>query len=147
MKKVVMTSLALLTLSVSLMAFQLSSAGKASAGTKKAENQVLGLWIGTYTVDGQPKLGKQYFSFILKPGGMLIVDTKFGKQQYLSTGTWSLDNTTLNCNFTCVYGEASSIGVTESSTAEWDNADNLTGTWKNYPPLTGSGNITLTRVK
>ena len=107
---------------------------------------IQGLWIGSYTVDGQDKLGAQYFSFIIKPDGTIIADTKGDNQQHLSIGTYTLNGTTLNCTFTCVYGIQSNIGVTETSTATWDKTGKLLGTWKNTPPNTGSGVITLIRI-
>ena len=107
---------------------------------------IQGLWIGTYTVDGQDKLGAQYFSFIIKPDGTLIADTKGDNQQHLSVGTYTLNGSTLNCTFTCVYGIQSNIGITETSTATWDKTGKLLGTWKNIPQNSGSGIITLTRV-
>jgi hypothetical protein len=125
------------------------------SGCKKDDGQVTnpstsypiqGLWIGTYTVDGQSGSGEQYFSFIIKPDGTLIADTKEGTQQHLANGTWTLSGTTLSCSFTCVYGFPSNIGITETSTATWDKTGKLTGTWKNIPPRTGSGVIKLTRI-
>lgn len=112
----------------------------------KCPASIQGLWIGTYTVDGQSSLGEQYFSFIIKPDGIMVVETKWSTQQHLSNGTWSLNGTTLSCSFTCVYGISSNIGVTEVTTATWDNASKLTGTWRNAAPLTGSGTIKLTKV-
>lgn len=112
----------------------------------KCPASIQGLWIGTYTVDGQSSLGEQYFSFIIKPDGSIVADTKGANQQHLSNGTWSLNGTTLSCSFTCVYGVPSNVGITETTTATWDNANKLTGTWKNVAPLTGSGTIKLTKV-
>ena len=108
---------------------------------------IQGLWIGTYTINEGKSLGEQYFSFIIKPDGTMINETKYTGKQHLSPGTWTLNGNTLLCTFTCVYGLPQHVGITETSTATWDSKKStLTGTWKNVPPLSGSGNFTLSRV-
>jgi hypothetical protein len=111
------------------------------------KSSIEGLWVGTYTINNEPSLGAQYFSFIIKPNGSLVNETKYTGKQHLSPGTWTLTGDTLSCSFTCVYGYPQHIGITEISTAKWDNTKNtLTGKWQNIAPLTGSGNITLSKV-
>ena len=145
MKKLLMASLALTTFAASILLFQMTSCKKSNAQTPQTYS-IQGLWIGTYTVDGQPGLGQQYFSFIIKPDGTIINDTKGANQQYLSLGTWSLTGDTLSSSFTCVYGP-NNIGVTETSKAYFDKTGKLTsGVWKNIPPLNGSGTFTLSRI-
>ncbi|ANH80764.1 hypothetical protein A8C56_07020 [Niabella ginsenosidivorans] len=152
MKKVFMASVVLSFLSLTILLFQTVSCRKAAAqldgASTKARGiyQVNGLWIGTYSVNGQPGWGNQYYSLVVKPDGTLIVDSKLGTQQHLSTGTWSLNDTTFNASFTCVYGADENVGITETITATWNSSGTLVGTWSNIPPLTGSGNITLERV-
>jgi hypothetical protein len=146
MKKLFMASAALITFAIAMTLFQISSCKKSTA-QNSATYPIQGLWIGTYTVDGQPGLGEQYFSFIIKPDGTMINDTKFSNQQHLAPGTWTLSGSTLSCTFTSVYGIPQNIGITETSTATWDNKGKLTtGIWKNVAPLTGSGTFTLSRV-
>ena len=136
-----------MTFTLASFVFQITSCKKASAQiTTNPTYPIQGLWVGTYTVDGQVSLGEQYFSFIIKPDGTIVADTKGGTQQHLSTGTYTLVGNTLNCSFTCVYGYQSNIGVTETSSATWDKAGILLGNWKNTPPDSGSGNLKLTRV-
>ena len=108
-----------------------------------------GLWIGTYTVDGQPNLGQQYYSLVIKPDGTVINDTKWENQQHLSVGTWTLNGDSFEATATCVYGLPVNIDVTETHTAKFDktNGTITNGTWENPPPLTGSGTFTLTKVK
>ena len=141
-----MASIALTIFALSTMLFQLSSCKKAEAQTN-AVVTIEGLWIGTYTVDGQPSLGSQYFSFIVKPDGTIINDTKGANKQHLSVGTWNLDGTSFTSSFTCVFGTTANVGVSETSTASFDNTGKLTGTWKNVAPITGSGTFSLTKVK
>ena len=105
-----------------------------------------GLWIGTYTVDGYPNLGQQYFSFIIKPDGTMINDTKAENKQHIALGTWTLTGNAFSSSFKCIYGLPVNIGITETSTATLDKAGKLTGTWSNIAPLTGGGTITLTKV-
>ena len=98
-------------------------------------------------MDGHAQLGEQYFSFIIKPDGTMINDTKGGNQQHLAPGTWNLNGNILSCTFTCVYGSPSNIGITETSTAMWDNKDKLaTGIWKNVGMPAGSGKFSLKKV-
>lgn len=163
MKKIFMASFALGFLALTMAVFQMVSCSKAAAdfdpkgnglsGGNNEANQVLnaiypieGLWIGTYSVNGSPGSGNQYFSMIIKPDGTIIVDSQGANVQHLAVGTWSLNGTTLTSSFTCVYGLPGNIGIEETVTATWDSAGSITGTWSNVPPLTGSGNITLTRV-
>ena len=145
-RKFFMASIALTVFAMTLVLFQMSSCKKADAETPKTY-PIEGLWIGTYAVDGQPSLGQQYFSFIIKPDGTMIADTKWASDQHLAPGTWTLNGNILSCSFTCVYGLPTNIGITETSTATWDNTGKLSsGVWKNVYPLSGSGTFTLTRI-
>lgn len=146
MRKILFNSFVLLIFALSSFVFQITSCKKATAQTTSLSYPIQGLWIGTYTVDGQSSVGEQYFSFIIKPDGTIIADTKWGTQQHLAIGTWTLTGSTFNCSFTCVYGSQSNIGVTETSSASWDKAGKLVGNWKNTPPNSGTGNITLNRI-
>ena len=146
MKKLLMASLTLTVFATALILFQISSCKKANAQTPPTTYSIQGLWIGTYSVDGQPGLGQQYFSFVIKPDGTMINDTK-GGQQHISLGNWSLTGDTLSCSFTCVYGASSNIGVTETTKAYFDKTGKLTsGIWKNIAPINGSGTFTLARI-
>lgn len=147
MRKFFMTSVALTTMAISMVLFQMSSCKKAEAEPPVTPPTIEGLWIGTYTTDGHTEFGKQYFSFVIKPDGTLINDTKGDNKQHLNIGTWQMNGGTLSCTFTCVYGVASNIGIAETSTASLDEKGDLQGTWKNIPPLTGSGTFSLKKVK
>jgi hypothetical protein len=146
MKKLLLSSMVLAVFAVSCLLFQMVSCKKAQAQTA-ATYPVQGLWVGTYTFDGQPGLGEQYFSFVIKPDGTMINDTKFSNQQHLSVGTWSLNGNILSCTFTNIYGIAQTIGTPQTSTATWDNKGKLTsGIWRNTGSTGGSGTFTLARV-
>ena len=141
-----MASVALVTFAVASLVFQISSCKKATAQTTPTHYPIEGLWTGTYSVDGSPGLGDQYFSFIIKPDGTMINDTKYTGEQNLAIGTWTLTGHTLTCNFTNIYGQPAHLGVVETSTATWDETARLTsGVWQNVPP-SGSGTFTLNRV-
>ena len=45
-----------------------------------------GLWIGTYKYDPgvSPNQNPQYFSFVIKPGGSLILESKDGGTDYFA---------------------------------------------------------------
>jgi hypothetical protein len=147
MKKILMGSLVITVFALASLLFQMTSCKKANAQTPATNYPIQGLWTGTYTVDGSPSLGSQYFSFIIKPDGTMINDTKYLGVQNLAPGTWTLSGHTLSCTYTNVYGQSAHIGVTETSTATWDETGTLTtGIWQNTSPLSGSGTFTLTRV-
>lgn len=147
MKKLFLASLTLTFFAAAIMLFQMSSCKKAAAQTPNPKTYPIeGLWVGTYTVDGQPNKGSQYYSFILKPDGTMIQDGKDANQQAISIGTWTLTGTILSCNFTSIYG-VSGTGVTENATAAWSDTGELTsGVWSNPSPGTGSGTFTMTRI-
>jgi len=146
MKRLFMASLALTFFAMTITLFQMSSCKKAEAQTANPTYPIEGLWIGTYTVDGQPGLGNQYYSFIVKPDGTMIGDGKAANQQAIAIGTWTLTGTNFSTNFTSVYG-ASGVGVVENATATWSNTGTLVaGVWSNPPPGSGSGTFTMTRI-
>ena len=120
---------------------------KNSDDQDSSSSSIEGLWVGLYTVNGQ--LGQRYYSFVIKPDGTVINDTKAENQQHLNIGSWSLTGDTFECTATCVYGLPERVGVTETYTATFDKANGtlINGTWKTVPPINGSGTFTLTKVK
>ncbi len=117
---------------------------------KPGTHIIQGLWIGLYSVDGHPETTPEYFSFVIKPDGTIINDTKALNQQHLNIGTWTLaGDSSFSCTTTCVYGLPNNIGVVENHTAKFSkSAGTLSnGVWKNVPPLNGSGTFTLTKVE
>ena len=104
-----------------------------------------GLWIGTYTTDGQPSQGQQYFSFVVKPDKTIITETIFSNQQQLALGMWLLTGSNLTSSFTYIHG--SGVGTEQSTSATWDKSGKLNGTFRNVSPANGvTGTFTLTRV-
>ena len=148
MKKNFIKQLATALAFISLTMIQ-SGCQKDSDDQDPTPASIEGLWIGSYAVDGYPNAGLRYFSFIIKPDGTVINDTKAENQQHLSIGTWTLTGDSFECTATCVYGLPINMGVTETHTATFDKANGTitNGVWKNVPPLTGSGTFTLTKVK
>ncbi len=111
---------------------------------------MVGLWRGTYSVDGQPELGQQELNLIIKPDGTMDNDSKAGPQQHFSTGTWTLvGDTAFSCTATCVYGYSNSIGQKQKHTAIFNKTTGklTSGVWINLPPVVGSGTFTLTKVE
>ena len=109
-------------------------------------SSIEGLWVGTYSVDGYPNLGQQYFSYVIKPDGTLINDTKSNNTQNLCVGTWTLNGTTLSGSYKVVYGESVNINITQTSTATWDKSGKLTGSFQNTTIDNTTGTFTLTKV-
>lgn len=119
-----------------------------SDSTPSETHSIQGLWIGTYSTNGQSTNTDTYYSFIIKPGGSLLVETRFLNQQEFATGTWTLSGNTLSCSFTYVYAAAGHVGTAQSATATWDNSSKLTsGTWVNVTPSNGvTGTFSLTKI-
>jgi len=163
MKKLLMGSLVLTIFAFAITIFQLSCVKATVAQTKTITDTIYltktdtafvctpsinGLWIGTYTVDGNAGYGQQYFSLIIKPDGTMINDTKWGGQQNIGIGTWTLVGDSLTCTMTGLYGQSSNIGVQEKQTAIFNKTTGQLsgGVWVNLPPNTGSGTFVLTKV-
>jgi hypothetical protein len=109
---------------------------------------VEGLWIGTYKYDPgvSPNQNPQYFSFVVKPGGELLAESKEGTNRYFAVGTWTLNGTTLQANYT--YPTSPGGGVlAQTATANFDNSGKLTsGVWFNTATPTTRGTFTMDRV-
>jgi hypothetical protein len=123
-----------------------SSCEKENPEPLKPTYPIEGLWIGTYAVDALPQEGSTYFSFIIKPGGNLIVESHSQGSQLLATGTWILNADTLKCNY--VYpSPVQGYPVTQTATAIYSNSGKLTsGIWKNVSAPGGTGKFTMDRV-
>jgi len=108
---------------------------------------VLGLWVGTYTVNQLPNDPARYFSFIIKPDGSLIVESKpTGSSSSLATGTWVRNGNKLTCNY--VYPDPpQGYPVSQSATATYDNDKLTSGAWSDNGAPNGSGKFSMTKVK
>ena len=145
MKKLFFTTLPAVLFGAFVMLSQVSCEKDDDQDPNPQSYPIEGLWIGTYTVNGQPGLGNQYYSFVIKPDGTLIQDGKTQNQQAICIGTWNLNGTVFSANFTSIWG-VSGVGVVQNVTANWDNTGKLTnGVWSNPPPG-GSGTFTMNRV-
>jgi len=142
-------SIELIAAGLTLISLMLIQPGcqKDSDGKEGSSSPIEGLWVGLYTVDGQ--LGQRYYSFVIKPDGTIINDTKVENQQHLNIGSWTLTGDSFECTATCVYGLPERMGVTETHTATFDKANGtlINGIWKTVPPINGSGTFTLTKIK
>jgi hypothetical protein len=119
---------------------------KKDSTTTPVTYPIQGLWIGTYQVNGMPGLGSQYYSFIIKPDGTILVESEGASAKYYSRGTWTLSGTTLNTTVTSFSYPAGNRPTTQTGTATFSNTGTLTGgVWSNTgTSLTGT--FTLTRV-
>ena len=107
-----------------------------------------GLWIGTFKYDPgvSPNQNPQYFSFIIKPGGDLIVESIDAGVKYFARGSWSLNGTTLQCNY--VYTN-SVMGTTlaQTATSTYDNSGKLvSGKWNNVSNVNEKGTFSMDRI-
>jgi hypothetical protein len=144
MKKIITLTTAFI---VFLSFTQLTGCDKSDPATPDSHS-IQGLWIGTYATNGQSTNTNTYYSFIIKPDGGLLVETRFLNQQELAIGTWTLSGKVFSCSFTYVYAAAGHVGTAQSATANWDDSGKLaSGTWMNTSPSNGvTGTFSLTKV-
>jgi len=164
MKKLLMGSLVLTIFAFAITIFQLSCVKATVAQTKTITDTVYltktitdtalvctpsinGLWIGTYSVNGNASAGQQYADLIIKPDGTLIYESLGANQEHLATGTWTLSGTLLTCTSTAVYGINSNIGVAQTFTFQFNktNGTLTSGIWSNNS-IVGSGTFSLTKA-
>lgn len=86
-----------------------------------------GLWIGTfnYTPGTNTNQNPQYFSFTIKPGGALIVESQDAGINYSATGIWELNGNTLNCKYTYPTSVTGTV-LYQSAAAVFSNKGKLT---------------------
>ena len=107
-----------------------------------------GLWIGTYKYDPgvSPNQNSQYFSFVIKPGGSLIVESQDGAASYFARGSWTLSGTTLTCNYTFTTS-VNSVPLSQTATATYEKSGKLvSGKWNNTSNVNEKGTFSLDRV-
>jgi hypothetical protein len=138
----------LLTVLIGSLVTGFASCTKEDDDPVEVENTIQGLWIGSYTVNGQPGLGQQYFSLVFKPDGGIIYEGKAGGQQHLNVGTYTLTGGNFVATTTCVYGLAQNIGVQQEITGEFDKATGTirNGQWKSLNPA-GTGNFVVEEIE
>jgi hypothetical protein len=141
MKKII-TSLVL------LMIILLSCSKQADSPATITSYRIEGLWIGTFSYD--PGAGTvttpQYFSFVIKPGGSLLVESFDNGTKFYASGTWTLNGNSLVCNYT-YFGTPNGSQLSQTATATWDNSGTLTaGKWNNTSNVNQKGTFTMTRV-
>jgi len=107
--------------------------------------QMQGLWIGTYSVNGQPELGERYFSFDIKPDGTIITEGMAENVTSLATGTWTMSGKDFSASYQVIRGLSSNIGTKQKASATFDNSGKLTGVWSNVNTST-EGTFTLYRI-
>ena len=92
---------------------------------------ITGLWVGTYTADdiGQSPL---YYAFYIQPDSTIIIQGHGGDGvTYYSYGTWSLSGNSFSSSSITMNGfNGNNSGVTETTTAIFNNTAKLTGVWK-----------------
>ena len=99
--------------------------------TQTPQYPIEGLWIGTFSfTEGATSFPAQYFSYIIKPDGKMIVELHHEGVTYFATGTWTLTGDSLLCRYTF---PVSNIGpnLKQISSSAFDKSGKLTGTWSN----------------
>jgi hypothetical protein len=104
---------------VLLVVFNLSTAWAPLPLSGTAANitfPVAGSWTGTYKYDPTVSANQrpQYFSFVIKPGGKMMVKSKESADRYSGFGTWVLKGNKLRCSYTYT---TSVLGVPLAQTA------------------------------
>jgi hypothetical protein len=93
--------------------------------------ELTGLWMGTYTTDQFSQNPPYNFSFIIKPGGDLLTESKVASgATYYSKGTWTLTGDTVRCTYTSI--NFPNVNVTQSAKLVYNktNGTLTNGTWK-----------------
>ena len=107
-----------------------------------------GLWIGTFNYDRATSSNReaQYFSFIIKPGGSLLVESHDGGADYFAKGNWTLNGTTVQFNY--VYtNSVFSVPLSQTASATFKKTGKLeSGKWNNDSNANERGTFTMERV-
>ena len=107
-----------------------------------------GLWIGTYKYDPvtSPNKEAQYFSFIIKPGGSLLVESHDDDADYFAKGNWTLTDNTIQFNYvytSSVFG----VPLSQSASATFKKSGKLeSGKWNNVSNVNEKGTFSMERV-
>ena len=107
-------------------------------------NDINGLWVGTYTDDGAPQQGSQFFSFAIYPDQTLIVESRPQNTQLFASGTWTLIKDTLRCNYT-YFSSIQGGTVYQTAMAVYDSTNSKlsSGIWSD---VYGTGKFTMNKV-
>ena len=137
MRKVNEYLLAIIVITL-LIPAQFSCVNKSQASQSKKYLSIEGFYIGSYVFDkdiSDAIREPQYFSFIIKPGGDLTVESIANGQEYYARGKWKLEGSTIHCNYrytNSVTGEQ----LEQMATADWSETGKFSdGRWHNtYTP-------------
>jgi hypothetical protein len=145
-KKLFMRLNLLFLLSITLCLF--FSCKKEHPKPPESKKTIEGLWIGSYTVDGDPQQAPSYFSFIIKPEGKLVVESHPQGVQHFATGTWILNADTLRCTYVYLTTQQG-YKVEQTATAIYNRPDDrlTSGTWKNIGAPGGTGKFTMKEIQ
>jgi hypothetical protein len=138
-----------IAVSLILSLFILVSCSKqADTPSANTSYRIEGLWTGTFSYDpGVSTITTpQYFSFVIKPGGSLLVESTDNGTKYYATGTWTLNGNAFTCSYT-YFGTPNGSQLSQNASATWDNSGTLTaGKWNNTSNTNQKGSFTMTRV-
>ena len=108
---------------------------------------VQGLWVGTYSVDGQPSATNLPYSFAFSPDGTVVTGGKGDDGNiYYSEGTWIKTDSIVTATYTTInYG---SYQVTQKATLTYHNDGTMTnGTWEDVENPAGHLEGTFANLK
>lgn len=155
MKKILLSSLALIVLALSIALVQISSCTKAiSQQQTKVDtvyacpsNSINGLWVGTYYLTGAET---EYMSLTIEPNGTAMNETyaDYGTSQNLGSGTWKMKGDTLTCIISNIYGKYSSSKGQFTAIYNQATGQLAQGKWKSIVPgVVGGGYFSVTKVQ
>jgi len=112
------------------------------------KNPIVGLWVGTYTIDGNPSGSSYYYGFSIFPDHTIIQQGGGSNGQiWTATGTWSLSaDSTFSCDVHST--DLSSPTNTQHITAKYSAANGTlsNGRWTYTTGGTSTGQFSLERV-
>ena len=110
---------------------------------------VAGSWTGTYKYDPavSPNQKPQYFSFVIRPDGKMMVKSKESATGYSGYGTWTLKDNTLRCTYTYTTSVLG-IPLDQTATATFSPTGTLrSGIWFNNNNPNTKGTFLMDKVK
>lgn len=140
---VVCKLLAFALLLLQISSFKISTktaAPKMPAPAVVPATPIIGLWMGTYSVEEIPEQGELFYSFSIYPDGSILTKSKGGDgRDYYSSGQWELScNNVFNAEIISIVTPGP-LPVTQSITAIFSDEGLTNGTWTDIENPNGTG--------
>lgn len=116
--------------------------------TLDPETEIIGLWIGSYSVDLLPNEAPRYYSFVLKPDHKIIVEGEpLDDQWHYAFGSWNLLDSILTADFTySTTVQGFPVRQTISATFDKEAGKLKNGIWVNQGAPAGAGKFNMLKV-